>query len=49
MTRILNENEPITPEVAQKISEVLKAPDASTWVTIQADYDNWNAKKRQIS
>lgn len=49
MTEILNERAPITPEIAQKISEVLKAPDASTWVTIQADYDNWNAKKRQIS
>ena len=46
MTEILNERAPITPEIAQKISEALKAPDASTWVTIQADYDNWNAKKR---
>lgn len=46
MTGILNENEPITPEIAQKISQALKAPDASTWLAMQADYDAWHAKKR---
>lgn len=49
MTRILTEKEPITPEIAQKISKALKAPDASTWLAMQADYDAWQAKKRQIS
>lgn len=49
MTRILVEKEPITPEIAQKISEVMKGPSASTWLVIQSDYDAWNAKKRQIS
>lgn len=44
MTRILIENGPITPEIAQKISQVLK-----TWIAMQADYDAWRAKKRQIS
>ena len=46
MTRILNEKEPITPEIAQKISQVLKVPGASTWVAMQADYDGWQSKKR---
>ena len=49
MTRILTENGPITPEIAQKISAVLKGPSASTWLAMQADYDAWHAKKRQIS
>ena len=48
-TEILSERAPITPEIAQKISEALEGPDASTWVAIQADYDAWQAKKRQIS
>ena len=49
MTEILSERAPITLEIAQKISQALEGPDASTWVAIQADYDNWNSKKRQIS
>lgn len=49
MTKILTEKGPITPEIAQKISQVLKAPGASTWLAMQADYDAWHAKKRQIS
>ena len=49
MTKILTEKEPITPEIAQKISQALEAPDVSTWLAMQADYDAWYAKKRQIS
>ena len=49
ITEILSERAPITLEIAQKISQVLKAPDASTWLAMQADYDAWHAKKRQIS
>lgn len=49
VTEILIERVPITPEIAQKISQVLKAPGASTWLAIQADYNAWQAKKRQIS
>ena len=49
MTKILTEKEPITPGIAQKISQALKAPGASSWIAIQADYDAWHAKKRQIS
>ena len=46
MTEILSEKAPITPEIAQKISQVLKVPGASTWVAMQADYDGWQSKKR---
>ena len=49
MTEILSERAPITPEIAQKISQALEAPDVSTWLAMQADYDAWHAKKRQIS
>ena len=49
MTKVLTEKEPITPEIAQKISQVLKAPGVSTWLAMQADYDACHAKKRQIS
>ena len=49
ITEILSERAPITLEIAQKISQVLKAPGASTWLAMQADYDAWQAKKRQIS
>ena len=46
MTDILSERAPISPEIAQKISEALEGPDASTWLAMQADYDAWHAKKR---
>ena len=46
VTEILIERAPITPEIAQKISQALKAPDASTWLAMQADYNAWHAKKR---
>ena len=49
ITQILNERAPITLEIAQKISQVLEAPYVSTWLAMQADYDAWHAKKRQIS
>ena len=49
VTEILNERAPISPEIAQKVSQALKAPDASTWLAMQADYDAWHTKKRQIS
>ena len=49
VTEILSERAPITSEIAQKISQVLKAPGAPTWIAMQADYDAWHAKKRQIS
>lgn len=46
MTEILNERAPITPEIAQKISAVLKGPSASTWLAMQADFNAWHTKKR---
>lgn len=49
VTKILNERVPITPEITQKISAVLKGPSVSTWLAMQADFNAWHAKKRQIS
>lgn len=49
MTDILSERAPITPKIAQKISEALEGPDASTWLAMQADFNAWHTKKRQIS
>lgn len=46
MTEILSERASITPEIAQKISQVLKAPGASTWLAMQADFNVWHTKKR---
>lgn len=46
MTEILSERAPITPEIAQKISEALEGPDASTWLAMQADFNAWHTKKR---
>ena len=49
VTGILKEKAPITPEIAQKISAILKGPSASTWLAMQADFNAWHTKKRQIS
>ena len=46
MTDILSEKAPISPEIAQKISEALEGPDASTWLAMQADFNVWHTKKR---
>ena len=46
VTEILNERAPITPKIAQKISQVLKASGASTWLAMQADFNVRHTKKR---
>ena len=46
ITRILNEEGPITPVMAVKIAKALKGPDARIWLRMQADYDAWQAEKR---
>ena len=43
---ILEEKEPITAEVALRISAVLPGPKPSTWLALQSDYDNWQVKNR---
>lgn len=45
VTRILNEEGPITPEVALRISAVLPGPSPEVWVRMQANYDTWQAKQ----
>ena len=40
VTRILNEEGPITPEKAVKIAQALQGPDADMWLRMQANYDD---------
>lgn len=46
VTRILNEEGPITPDMAVRISKALSGPSAATWLRMQADYDAWQAEHR---
>ena len=46
VTRILNEEGPITPEMSVKIAQALQGPDADMWLRMQANYDAWQAKTR---
>lgn len=45
VTRILQEEGPITPEVALRISAVLPGPSPEVWVRMQANYDTWQARQ----
>lgn len=42
---ILNEQAPITPELAEKISSVITGPRPDTWIAMQKDYDQWKKTK----
>lgn len=46
VTRILNEEGPITPDMAVRISKALAGPDAGMWLRMQANYDAWQAEHR---
>ena len=46
VTRTLNEEGPITPEMAVKIAQASQGPDADMWLRMQANYDAWQAKTR---
>ena len=46
ITRILNEDGPITAEMAVRIAKALQGPDADMWLRMQANYDAWQAKNR---
>ena len=37
---VLNEQVPITEEMAQKIALLITGPKADTWVAMQKDYDD---------
>lgn len=43
VTRILNEEGPITPDMAVRLSKALAGPDAAMWLRMQANYDAWQA------
>ena len=44
VTRILNEEGPITPEMAVRIAKAISGPDATMWLRLQAEYDAWQAE-----
>lgn len=46
VTRILNEEGPITPDMAVRLSKALAGPDAAMWLRMQANYDAWQAEHR---
>lgn len=45
VTRILNEQGPITPEMAVRIAAVMPGPRASTWLAMQADWELWKIEQ----
>ena len=42
---VLDEQAPITTELAEKISSVITGPRPDTWLAIQKDYDQWEKTK----
>lgn len=46
VTRILNEEKPITADMAVRISAALPGPTPETWLAMQGDYDAWQAEQR---
>lgn len=46
VTRILNEEGPITPEMAVRIAKAIEGPDADMWLRMQASYDAWQASQK---
>ena len=45
ITQILNQECPISPEMAVRISAALPGPSASVWLAMQADYDAWSTAR----
>lgn len=46
VTRILNGERPITPDMAVRISAALPGPSPEVWLAMQTDYDVWQAEHR---
>ena len=46
VNRILHEKGPITADMAVRISAALPGPTPEMWLTMQADYDAWQAEHR---
>ena len=46
VTRVMNEEGPITPVLAVKIAKAIPGPTAETWLEMQADYD---ARQAELS
>lgn len=44
VTRILNEEAPITPDMAVRLAKAIPGPTANLWLRMQAAYDAWQAE-----
>lgn len=49
LVRILNEQSPVTPELAVKLPRVICGPSTVAWLAMQADYDSWAAERRAVA
>lgn len=45
---VLDEQAPITAELAEKISSVITGPSPDTWLAMQKDYDQWQCNNKDI-
>lgn len=49
VTRILNEEGPVTPEMAVRIAKAIEGPDADMWLRMQASYDAGYKKAQPVA
>lgn len=47
LSRILNGNAGISPEMALRLGEAFGATTAETWLTMQSKYDLWQAQQNR--
>ena len=41
VTRLLKGKDPVTPEMADRLSAAIAGPSPAVWLAIQNDYDAW--------
>ena len=45
VTRLMNEETAVSPEMAVRLAQAISGPDAATWLRMQAEYDAWHASR----
>ena len=45
VTRLMNEETTVSPEMAVRLAQAISGPDAATWLRMQAEYDAWHASQ----
>ena len=45
VTRLMNEEISVSPEMAVRLAKAISGPDAVTWLRMQAEYDAWHASR----